>query len=326
MRRALVFLTAVLGVVAIHTACAVDVDLTGKGCPCPDDLVCDTRTNTCVTTLAPAVVVIEAGAPPAAACNEGDCKCKTNQDCGDPKRSYCGPAGTCVECLAAPSDTCSAGGYCNDKNQCVLGCKGNDDCTGQKCNTTTHRCVDCIADPDCTATSATAKCSPSGKCAETCTGEGTACGTGGKCCGGLCLQTESDLDNCGACGKVCSAVNDSPSCTAGKCVFKCANGFAHCGPPDDNTGCETNIRTVQNCGACGAICTAQKVEFVNGLACAGDKCTYTTCQQGHYDKDNDPANGCEATCGGSQEVCCPAGQKACNNGDACKVNGTCPHV
>src|SRR5690606_34057606 len=102
---------AVVGIVA---ACSVDVDLAGKGCPCPSDLVCDPRTNTCVGSLA--AVLGDAGPPPAA-CNESECKCQTNEECRDPARRYCGPAGTCVECLGAPSDTCTAGGYCNEKSQ-----------------------------------------------------------------------------------------------------------------------------------------------------------------------------------------------------------------
>jgi hypothetical protein len=311
-------------VVAILAACSVDVDLSGKGCPCPDGLVCDTRLNTCVTSVLPTTTRDDAGPPPAA-CNEAECACKTNEECRDPKRPYCGPSGTCVECLGGASDTCTAGGFCNEKNQCVVGCKGNADCQGQLCNTTSHRCVECVGDGDCTDAGASAKCSPSGKCAQSCSGEGTPCGTGGTCCGGLCIPTADDVLNCGACGKACSAANNSPSCVSGQCTFKCADGFGHCGPPTDNTGCETNIRNAQNCGACGVACSAQTIVFANNIACAGTACTYATCQQGHVDDDKNAANGCEGTCGDKLERCCPAPQKACNNDATCKVNGSCPN-
>jgi hypothetical protein len=310
---------------AIEAACSVDVDLAGKGCPCPDDLFCDTTTNTCVRTLSAST---PDGGPPPAACNEAEGPCTTNDECRDPARRYCGAAGTCVECLATPSDTCTAGGHCNEKNQCVVGCKVDAECqvaTNQRCNTSTHRCVDCLVDADCTAAGPSSKCSPSGQCATSCNSEGAPCGTGGTCCGGFCLSLSADVLNCGQCGKACSTVNNTPSCTAGQCSFNCADGYGHCLSPFDNSGCETIIRSTTNCGSCGAACSPQTIVFANGIACAGSACTYTTCQQGHVDDDRNPANGCEATCGGRLERCCPAPQNACNNGDACKVNGTCPN-
>ncbi len=310
--------------VAIVSACSVDVDLSNKGCPCPDGLVCDPATNTCVTTL-PAQTTGDAGiGPPPAACNDADCKCEINEDCRDPKRPYCGPSKTCVECVTAPADTCTAGGYCNEQNQCVVGCKTGDDCqNGQKCQLSTHRCVDCIVDQDCTAASPTKKCSPSGTCAEACTGDDTPCGTGGTCCSGLCLVLTNDVLNCGQCGKACSKTNATPSCNAGVCTWECANGYGHCKPPGENSGCETNIRNADNCGACDVKCTSPPIVFTNGVACAGDKCTYTTCQQGHYDKDRNPGNGCEEPCGAKNQTCCPAPQMPCANGGGCKPNGTC---
>ena len=122
MKQAPALAIASATVLAIVAACSVDVDLAGKGCPCPDGLLCDEKTNTCVTSLPATVVESDAGPPPAA-CLEAECKCTKNEECRDPKRAYCGPAGTCVECLVVPNDTCTAGGYCNAQNQCVVGCK-----------------------------------------------------------------------------------------------------------------------------------------------------------------------------------------------------------
>src|SRR5688572_21951839 len=115
----------------------------------------------------------------APACNTGDCKCKVNADCTDPKRRYCGPESSCVECLKAPTDTCTVGGYCNEQSQCVLGCKSVDDCkaTNQKCELASHRCVDCVESRDCGDAGPAKICSPSGKCVDSCTGTGP-CGSG----------------------------------------------------------------------------------------------------------------------------------------------------
>jgi hypothetical protein len=319
----LVGLGAATGVAFGLPSCGVDVDLSGKTCPCPSGLVCDPTANRCVTTLPLASNTDGADAgPPLPACNDTSCPCAVDGDCKDPTRRFCGPEKVCVECLAAPSDTCTAGGYCNPAHQCAVGCKGEADCqSGQHCDVASHRCVTCTKDAECADAGPSKKCSQSGSCVDVCNGDGTACGSGGTCCGGLCLSLATDVLNCGHCGTACSTSNGSPSCAAGKCSWKCVEGYDHCGPPQDNTGCETSVRTTDNCGACGAACTAAQVRFANGIACAGTACTYATCQQGHADFDKNPANGCEAPCGGNNQTCCPTGL-ACNNGN-CRPNGKC---
>jgi hypothetical protein len=63
----------------------------------------------------------------------------------------------------------------------------------------------------------------------------------------------------------------------------------------------------------------------NTITCSSaGTCTYATCQQGHVDDDRNRANGCEGDCGGSGDRCCEAPLNACNNGDACKQNESCP--
>jgi hypothetical protein len=323
MKRALSFAFVIGSVVAIVTACSVDVDLKGKGCPCPTGLFCDESTNTCVTTP-PTGAAGDAGPPPAA-CNDAECACKVDADCTDPDRRVCGPSGTCVQCVAGANDRCTAGGYCNDKNQCVAGCKSDGDCQGQRCNTATHRCVDCVMDGECTAAGPNAKCTATGKCAASCTGTGP-CGTNGTCCNNLCLDLTNDTDNCGRCGNGCSNVNNTPTCVAGVCTFnQCALGYAHCRPPGENTGCETNIRTAAACGSCTKVCSLSTVQFANNIGCSSDnKCTFQSCIQGHVNGDGNPENGCEGTCGNKGETCCKGpGQMACNDGSGCKGSGNC---
>lgn len=69
-----------------------------------------------------------------------------------------------------------------------------------------------------------------------------------------------DPHNCGACGHDCSAlphVAGSVSCVDKTCVLtvaSCAPGWADCvSNPED--GCETDITSAQNCGACGNDCS-----------------------------------------------------------------------
>jgi hypothetical protein len=78
------------------------------------------------------------------------------------------------------------------------------------------------------------------------------CVTGGM---SQCVDLTSNLNNCGACGNVCTPVpNALTSCAASMCTFTCNVQFRDCnGAAFD--GCETNINVdPNNCGACGNLC------------------------------------------------------------------------
>jgi hypothetical protein len=85
---------------------------------------------------------------------------------------------------------------------------------------------------------------------------GITCSTGfANCNGNLAdgceINTNNDVNNCGACGNVCSSVNGSPSCTIGNCGIVCNTGFGNCNN-NATDGCETNLSTdILNCGSCG---------------------------------------------------------------------------
>jgi hypothetical protein len=116
-------------------------------------------------------------------------------------------------------------------------------------------------------------------------------------CGGLCGDTSSDVNNCGACGNVCDA---GAICQAGACVFACTIGHTDCDGLAEN-GCETDISgDAGNCGACGDICL---LPFALPTCQAGE-CRVGFCIAGHSDCDGNPANGCEV--GGACPTC-PAG-------------------
>lgn len=147
----------------------------------------------------------------------------------------------------------------------------------------------------------------SGACVVDCSAvpNGTACDTQagrGRCCGGSCLNTQTDLNNCGACGNVCTAPpNGSATCSNGVCGFTC--NFSPCG----GTCCPSG----QNCSPDGC-CT-----FVRD-ACDPDG-PNTCCAA--------PRNFCKTVDG--QSFCCGvSGVSPCSpNGpsDRC-CSGTCRNL
>lgn len=77
---------------------------------------------------------------------------------------------------------------------------------------------------------------------------GPTCGAGQLACGGSCVNTEKDVNNCGACGKTCGS---DEACEAGKCALHCPAGTSVCG-----TRCVVLDTDGTNCGACGKTCAA----------------------------------------------------------------------
>ncbi len=79
------------------------------------------------------------------------------------------------------------------------------------------------------------------------------------------VDVESDPDNCGDCGKVCSRAGTSKVvCAKGACKVACRTHFGDCNDkPDD--GCETDLdKDPQHCGRCDRVCT--------GTSCDGGLC------------------------------------------------------
>ena len=145
------------------------------------------------------------------------------------------------------------------------------------------------------------------------------CGTNIMCpatysqCAGVCIDTQHDPANCGACGTVCTA---DQSCNAGKCSISCGGGDTLCG-----TTCSNTMTDPNNCGTCGTACTG-------GQVCSSGKCTLTCvggttlCGTTCVSTQTDPANcgACNNTCPTGQ-VCssgkcgltCVGGTTLCNN-------------
>src|SRR5690606_5735751 len=178
---------------------------------------------------------------------------------------HCAPGQVCEdgECVAPPCDpACGAGETCvGSVCQCGTGpaCTGGQACCGGTCVDTASSTTNCgTCGNTCTSgqTCLSGTCTTDAPCpapcgiGETCTAGTCRCGTGGpcpagqRCCGGECVDINSNVGHCGACGRVCGG---SEQCCSGLC---------------------TNTQTsVNNCGSCGNVCG----DTANG--CTAGSCT-----------------------------------------------------
>src|SRR5690606_7950931 len=70
-----------------------------------------------------------------------------------------------------------------------------------------------------------------------------------------CETSLTTNSNCGSCGIACAPPGGGGDCSTGTCrVSSCSPGFEDCDGNSAN-GCETNIRTLANCGDCGVTCS-----------------------------------------------------------------------
>jgi len=175
-----------------------------------------------------------------------------------------------------------------------------------------------------------------GACGEKCPNDKPYC-TGGKCtsivcdegsadCNGDNVMCETDLrtvNNCGACGVACGSVaNASVSCSdAGTCEPTCNSGFNSCDDSFSN-GCETDIRTLANCGTCGTSCAHN-----NAVSSCGDgNCTLAMCNAGYGDCNTNKADGCEERlntgthCGQCSRPCSLSNAAASCSSGSCQVS------
>jgi len=161
----------------------------------------------------------------------------------------------------------------------------------------------------------------------------------------------SDVDNCGACGNICSEsegvpANAAPFCVLGICDWECGDGYRdwdnacepdHCLNPEGEIG----NKDIQSCsvanGAGQQIRVCQNTHPPVWSAFGG--CVIESCADNYADCDTNSANGCEVSllfdlnnCGSCGNVCsappnatatCSAGgcQWTCNTGYRQEGNG-----
>lgn len=143
-------------------------------------------------------------------------------------------------------------------------------------------------------------------------------------CGGACVETDTDVANCGACGNVCP---DPPgglaACVAGVCTMDCG-ALTNC-----DGVCLDTSGDVFNCGACGTVCPDPPggTAVCNGGVCGNDCGALADCGGACVDLLSDPLN-C-GTCGfacpdvlGGTPVCL-AGACASDCGALTDCSGAC---
>ncbi len=238
--------------------------------------------------------------------------------------THCNASGYCVACV---DDTqCPDGTICKTLSpqlaSCVQGCADSTRCGGKMCcdkqctDTTTspYHCGGC--DMPCSANHAQPTCT-AGKC-----GTGMCDNGWGDCNGdpkdGCEANLHVDSANCTACGMGCALDNAIAACSDGCYIAACTFGWDDCNNNTDD-GCETSVLTdLNNCGGCGVPC--------NGLpnakaSCTAGNCVLGTCNQGFYDCNGKPNDGCESNIAGDANNCGACGN-VCANGLVCK-NGGC---
>jgi hypothetical protein len=328
------------------TACALLVFLAacssgnnndaGPACPggtCPVHETCVSGACQCISGWVPCDggVCTEIQSDPA---NCGACgvACPSGASC---------LGGTC-QCTAVACPGPDGGEVCSDLTtddancgQCDSPCSANEQCVGALCQcpsgyticpledggavctdlgTDPNNCGQCAALCDggnCTCDVPSQICSPGLGCI--CSGTLTSCGPNGTDC----VDTNSDLQNCGGCDQPCP----TGSCTGGICDCNAAP-YTKCGSVCTNLSSDVN-----NCGVCNNDCTAAAVGGnLTGVSCQNGNCACAAdagsgpgaiCTSSGVpacvDESTDPGN-----CGKCGQVCASP-TVACTNG-----NCSCP--
>ena len=162
------------------------------------------------------------------------------------------------------------------------------------------------------------------------------CGTGLVRCGGVCVDVSSSAQNCGTCGNDCTTIPNTArgTCMVGMCAIACDPNRGDCDGVLAN-GCETDLTTSQNCGACTTQCTGGTLcGMRSGAYGCVSSCTAPTpmqcgsnCVDPQSDTDNCgtcgnicpvPTNGVPSCTAGVCGVVCDAGFHLCSG--ACVSN------
>jgi hypothetical protein len=141
---------------------------------------------------------------------------------------------------------------------------------------------------------------------------------------GACVDLQSDMGNCGACGEVCESELVPVECRSGVCErANCPVGIEYCGAVD---GCRDLSSDPGHCGACQNPCASGVcsggVCATDGGACPPDQidcggiCVHTCCNNEHCGACGNvcPAGETcfEGICGCPSGLCCAEGEVICN--------------
>jgi hypothetical protein len=214
---------------------------------------------------------------------------------GNTLMTDCGKCGvTCLANAACNSGQCACPGnpttdvYC-DENRTTGATDGHYACIVVD---TTKNCggcgIACIDDSTCQATA-----NPNGPEDFSCVCIGSDAGKT-HCAGSGCVDTRTDEQNCGQCGKECP---EGVSCTNSRC--QCPSSAADSCLVDGAPKCVDVKSDDKNCGACGTVCNS-------GFDCCNGSCVDID----NYDNDCNNCGACGHACG--TFLCDFLGN--CNNG------------
>ncbi|MEM9192695.1 MAG: hypothetical protein AAGF12_26210 [Myxococcota bacterium] len=251
----------------------------GCGITCLPSEEC--QSTTCVPSCDPAC-------PAGTECRGGTCQAvggECNPTC-PPQQNCCG--GTCVNRAVPPGTNgvsdpsflnCGGCGFNCDAQRataCVAEAGGQPQC---KCGDFPQ----CLEGEECTTDNGTSRCTNvstdknnCGMVGNVCPGEeicvagncscgnlGMPCAMGESCCGGTCIDTSNDPENCGACGETCGP--NGPSCVGGTC--RCGSGAACAEAMPGMFGIGGSLG--ESC--CGGSCvTNDEMNCGCGVVCSGD--------------------------------------------------------
>ena len=284
------------------------------------------------------------------ACDGGVCDCNFEPGLGAcaTTDTCCGGANPGCSNLDTDHDNCGGcGTVCGAPNT------ANPECVGGSCICAASGGVCGAATPNCCGSGCVDLTNDPNNCGRC----GHSCGANATCSSGTCSCTnpdtfdcDGDLNSavlvsngcearidtptqCGGCGASCFASQVSGATCDGtpgarRCtVTGCNTLFANCDGAASN-GCETDLRTTSNCGACGTVCNPAQATAACDVAGTTAACGYGTCNAGFESCDGNDGNGCERStrtltdCGGCGVACALAGgTETCASG-TCAV-GTC---
>ena len=233
------------------------------------------------------------------ACVSGQCRCHGASGCtaGD----ACCEDG-CANLLESANNCGACGRVCGDGQVCELG-----ECVTPPCDPA------CTNDEVCNADTSACMC-----------GSGPGCVDGRSCCGASCIDTQSDRNNCGGCGTMCTGaqvcldgrcttdIPCEPTCAAGE---TCSAGTCQCGA---GPGCGPGS------ACCGGACAATQTDSLNcgrcGNSCGTGSCCSGACASTANDTNN--CGACGRSCGDDADTC-TGGSCRCGSGPACFLGLPC---
>lgn len=133
-------------------------------------------------------------------------------------------------------------------------------------------------------------------------------------------ELSNDPFNCGACGMTCPppASGGEPVCSGGECDSACPAGMGDCDGDTEN-GCETDLRTMTDCGSCGRPCLLPQATS----SCTTGTCEIVSCTTLFGDCDGSDFNGCETSLSSDRRNCGMCGFACMGGGSRRCVGGTC---